>query len=157
MLCTGCTAHRGSPGIALIFLDHGTRRGWGVSVTPWPLFTSGKDPVPIVQGARWAPAPVWTGAENLASTGIRSSDRPARSQSLYDYATRKVCSCGKIPPFETKILARIYVVLQINISKLFVVTVLFLNKVRGWGRIYIGILTPGPLDFLHCGPLRSAI
>jgi len=24
--------------------------------------------------------PVWTGAENLASTGIRSPDRPTRSQ-----------------------------------------------------------------------------
>ena len=29
------------------------------------------------------PGPVWTGAENLASTGIRSPDRPARSESLY--------------------------------------------------------------------------
>ena len=28
-LCTGRTAHRGSRGIALPFLDHGTRRGWG--------------------------------------------------------------------------------------------------------------------------------
>jgi len=26
-LCTGCTAHRGSRGIALLFLDHGTRKG----------------------------------------------------------------------------------------------------------------------------------
>ena len=26
-LCTGCTAHRGSRGIALLFLDHSTRRG----------------------------------------------------------------------------------------------------------------------------------
>jgi len=26
-LCTGCTAHRGSRGIALLFHDHGTRRG----------------------------------------------------------------------------------------------------------------------------------
>jgi len=26
-LCTGCTAHRGSTGIAVPFLDHGTRRG----------------------------------------------------------------------------------------------------------------------------------
>ena len=52
-LRTGRTAHRGSRGIALPFHDHGTRRGWGVSVTPWPLFTSGKDPVPIVQEAGW--------------------------------------------------------------------------------------------------------
>jgi hypothetical protein len=40
-------------------------------------------PVPIVQVAGWAPGLVWTGAENLAPTGIRSPDRPARSQSLY--------------------------------------------------------------------------
>jgi len=26
-LCTDCTAHRGSRGIALTFLDHGARRG----------------------------------------------------------------------------------------------------------------------------------
>ena len=29
------------------------------------------------------PGPVWTGAENLASTGIRFPDRPTCSQSLY--------------------------------------------------------------------------
>ena len=51
---------------------------------PRTLFTPGKDPVPIVQEAGWAPGPVWTGEENLAlPTGIRSPDRPARSQSLY--------------------------------------------------------------------------
>ena len=82
-LCTGRTAHRGSRDIALLFHDHGTRRGWGVSVTPRPLFTPGKDPVPIVQKAGWTPGPFWTGPENLAPTGIRSPDRPARSQSLY--------------------------------------------------------------------------
>ena len=46
-------------------------------------FTPGKEPVPIVQETRWAPGPFWTGAENLAPTGIRSPYRPARSQSLY--------------------------------------------------------------------------
>jgi len=46
-------------------------------------FTPGKDPVPIVQEAGWAPGPVWTGAENLAPTGIRSPDRQARRESLY--------------------------------------------------------------------------
>jgi hypothetical protein len=81
--CTGRTAHKGSRGIALPFHDHDTRRGWGVSVTPRPLFTPGKDPVPNVQKAGWASGPFWTGAENLAPTGIRSPDRPARSQSLY--------------------------------------------------------------------------
>ena len=43
--------------------------GEGVSVMPWPLFTPGKDLVPLVQEAGWAPGPVWTGAENLAPTG----------------------------------------------------------------------------------------
>jgi hypothetical protein len=69
-LCTGCRAHRGSRGIALLFLDHSTRRGWVVSITPWPLFTPGKDPVPIVQEAEWDPGPVWKGAENLAPPGF---------------------------------------------------------------------------------------
>jgi hypothetical protein len=45
---------------------------------PW------KDSVPIVQEAGWATGPVWTGAENLAPTGIQTPDRPARSQLLYD-------------------------------------------------------------------------
>jgi len=40
----------------------------------------GKDPVPFVQEAEWAPGPVWTGAENQAPpTGILSPDRPSRS------------------------------------------------------------------------------
>ena len=47
------------------------------------VFTPGKDPVLIVQEAGRAPGPVWTGTGNLASTGIRSPDRPTRSQSLY--------------------------------------------------------------------------
>ena len=32
----------------------------------------GKDPVPIVQEAGWAPGPVWTGVENLVLTRIQS-------------------------------------------------------------------------------------
>ena len=53
---------------------------WGVWSAPSPgRFTPGKEPVPIVQETVWAPGPVWTGAENLPPTGIRSPDRPARS------------------------------------------------------------------------------
>ena len=47
-----------------------------------------EDPVPIVQEAGWAAVPVWTGEENLAHIGIRSPDRPARSQSLYRLSYR---------------------------------------------------------------------
>ena len=46
-LCTGLTAHSGSRGIALLLHDHGNRRGWGVSVTPRPLFTLGKTQYPL--------------------------------------------------------------------------------------------------------------
>jgi hypothetical protein len=42
-----------------------------------------RHPLPIVQGAEWAPVTVWMDAENVAPTGIRSPDRPATSQSLY--------------------------------------------------------------------------
>jgi hypothetical protein len=55
--------------------------GWSTS-RPAAL-TPGKDPVPIVYEAGWAPGPVWTGAENLTPSEIRSPDRPARSESLY--------------------------------------------------------------------------
>ena len=54
--------------------------GWS---TPRPgRFNPGNDPVPYVQEAGWAPGPVWTDAEIIASTGIRSPDRPHRSESL---------------------------------------------------------------------------
>jgi len=55
-------------------------------VHPTPLpgrFTPGEDPLPLVKKAGWAPGPVWTGAENLASTGIRSRTVQSVAQSLY--------------------------------------------------------------------------
>ena len=74
-------AQRAGRGITLLFHDRGTRRGWVVSSTPRPNFTLGKDPVPILQEAGWAPEPVWTGGK---SRSHRDSipDRPPCSQSL---------------------------------------------------------------------------
>ena len=46
-LCTGRTAHRGNRGIALLIHDHGSRRGWGVSVTPCRSLPSGKTRYPL--------------------------------------------------------------------------------------------------------------
>jgi hypothetical protein len=80
-------AQRVGRGIALLFQDRGTRRRLVVSSTPRPLFTPWKDPVPILQEAGWAPGPVWTGGKSRP-TGIRSPDRPARSQSLYRLSCR---------------------------------------------------------------------
>ena len=74
-------AHRGSRGKALSLTSALDGGGWS---TPRPgRFIPGKDPVPIVQEGGWAPGPVWTGAENLAFTGIPSPERPTRNESLY--------------------------------------------------------------------------
>jgi len=42
----------------------------------------GKDPVPILQEAGWAPGPVWTGGKSRPHWDS-IPDRPARSQSPY--------------------------------------------------------------------------
>ena len=71
-------AQRVDRGIAVLFHDNGTRRGWVVSSKPRPHFTPRKDPVPILQEAGWAPGPVWIGGR---SRPHRDSipDRPAHS------------------------------------------------------------------------------
>ena len=74
-------AQRVGRGIVLLFHDRGTRRGWVDSRTPRPHFSLGKDPVPILQEAGWAPGPVWTGGKSRPH-GDSIPDRPARSQSL---------------------------------------------------------------------------
>ena len=80
-------AQRVGRGIALLFHDRGTRGGCVVSPTPRPHFTSGKDPVPILQEAWWAPGPVWTSGK---AHPHRDSipDHPTCSQSLYRLSYR---------------------------------------------------------------------
>jgi len=46
-LCTGRTAHRGSRAIALLFLDHGTRRGEGSASCPGRSLYPGKTRYPL--------------------------------------------------------------------------------------------------------------
>ena len=55
---------------------------WVFNTTPRPLYLQER-PGTHCTGAGWGPEPVWTGAKNLALTGIRSPDRPACSESLY--------------------------------------------------------------------------
>ena len=77
------------PYLDLPFHNHVARMGWGVSVTPRPLFSPGKDPVPIVQEAGWAPEPVWAGAENLAPPpGCDPRTVEPVASRYTDYATR---------------------------------------------------------------------
>jgi hypothetical protein len=73
--------------IALLFHDRFIRRGWVVRSTPRPHFAPGKDTVPILQEAGWAPGPVWTGGKSRPHRDS-IADRPARSQSLYRLSYR---------------------------------------------------------------------
>ena len=68
-------AQRAGRVIALLFHDRGTRRAWVVSSTPWPHFTPGKDPVPILQEAGWVQGLVWTGRK--ISSPPRFDPRPS--------------------------------------------------------------------------------
>jgi len=85
--CRPGVTQRVGRGIALLFHDRGTRRGWVVSSTPRPHFTPGRDPIPVVQKDGWAPGPVWTG-ENLVPTGIRSRTVQSVVSRYTDWATR---------------------------------------------------------------------
>ena len=56
---------------------------------PRPLFAPGKDPVPIVQEAGWAPGPVLTGAENLSlPPGFDPRTFQSVASHYTDWATR---------------------------------------------------------------------
>jgi hypothetical protein len=87
-LCTGRSAHRGRRGIALPFLDHGTRRGSGVSVTPRPLFTPAKTRYPLYrklvgpQGragqARKISPPPWFDPRTVQPVASRYTDYATR-------------------------------------------------------------------------------
>jgi len=63
-------SQRVGTGIALLFHDHGTRRGWVVSSTPWPHFPPGKTRYPFYRRL---------GGPHRDSI----PDRPVHSQLLY--------------------------------------------------------------------------
>ena len=59
-------------------------------------FIPEKDPVPNVQEAGWAPETVWTGAENLAHTGIRYPGHSLCIESLCQlFYPGPLCSSAK--------------------------------------------------------------
>jgi hypothetical protein len=65
------------------FFNLTARRKWVVTATYRPFYLPERDPVPILREVRCVSRPVWTSAGNLTPTGIRSPNRPARSESLY--------------------------------------------------------------------------
>jgi len=85
-------AHRGSRGISTLSLTSALY-GVGVNVTPG-RFTPGKDPVPTVQEAGWAPGPVCKVAENLDPFGVRP--RSAQHVATPTELSRPLQSVGKI-------------------------------------------------------------
>ena len=69
----------------LFLFNLGARWEWGSTSHPGRFTPAKETRYPLYREAGWAPGPVWTGAKNIAPppTGIRSPDRPARSESLY--------------------------------------------------------------------------
>ena len=57
--------------------------------------TPGNGPEPFLREAVWVSWPVWTSAEYLARTRMRSLDRSARSESLYRLSYRRPFLGGK--------------------------------------------------------------
>ena len=88
-LCTGCTAHRGSRGIALPFLDHGNRRGCGGQRHALAALYPREKPGTCCTGGWVGPR---VGLDRCGKSrppkGNRSPDRPALAIRYTDYATR---------------------------------------------------------------------
>jgi len=82
-ICTGRTAHRGSRVIALLFLDHGTRRGKGSESRTGRSLPPGKTRYPLYRRLSGPQGRSRQVRKFSPPTGIRSPVRPASSQSLY--------------------------------------------------------------------------
>jgi len=80
-------AQRVGRGIALLFHDRGTRRGWVVSSTLRPHFTPGKTRYPLYRRLG-GPQGRSGRADNLVPTGIRSRTVQPVAQSLYRLSYR---------------------------------------------------------------------
>jgi len=73
-----------------------------VSSTPRPHFTPGKDLVPILQEAVWAPRPVWTGGKSRPHRDS-TPDRSARSSvGIATELPAHIEGVYKVPLLETK-------------------------------------------------------
>ena len=71
-------AQRVGRGIALLFHERGTRRGEWSAARPGRILPPGKDPVPILQEAEWAPGPVLTSGKSRHHRDL-TPNLPARS------------------------------------------------------------------------------
>jgi len=76
-LYTGHTAHRRSRGIALFFLDHGTRRGKGSASSPGRSLLPGKTRYPLYCTGRWMSPR--TGLDRCRKSRVRRDSIPGPS------------------------------------------------------------------------------
>ena len=86
------TGHGGPQGeqrcSSTLFLTSAIEGGEGSASRPCRTLPPGNTRYPLYRRLGGPQGPVWTGAENLAPTGIRSPDRLARRQSLYRLSYR---------------------------------------------------------------------
>ena len=90
-LCTGRTAYRESRGIALPFHDNGTRGGEWSASCPSCSLPLGKTRYPLYRRLGGPQGRSGQEQKILPPIGIRSPDRPARSQSLYQLSYPAHC------------------------------------------------------------------
>jgi len=82
-LCTGRTAHRRSRGIALLFHNYDTRRREGSASRPGRSLSPEKIRYPLYRRLGGPQGRCGQVQRISPPAGIRSLDRPARSQSIY--------------------------------------------------------------------------
>ena len=79
------------------FFNLGARWGWVVDATSRQLYPRERDPVSFIQEAGWTPGQVWTGGENVATNGTRSSDRTVRSKPPYRLSYKEKYGLRNLP------------------------------------------------------------
>ena len=90
-------AQRVNRGIALLFHDRATRRGWVVCSTPRPHFTPRKDPVPILQETAILLCTNWKHqAFRVACTERAHCGNAFRNGSSNSSLTTKSCTCASV-------------------------------------------------------------
>jgi hypothetical protein len=101
------------------------------------VFNPGKDPVPIVQEAGWAPGPVCTGAENLAPPGFDPRTVQPVASHYTNYTTRPtfltkyaiqmlLCLLRLVSNIKSNICIVYYVLFQILCSLLHIIILFYL-------------------------------
>ena len=85
-------------------------------------FVPGKSPVPVVQEAGWAPGPVWTSAENLASTGFEPWTVQAVASRYTDWAIPNLTILIELP-------VSVFVLIANRVKQIIIITAI--NKHKG--------------------------